>query len=194
MAKKPSPQSSPASAGKKGQPGVSREARRRGEKLRLWLEERGLRQTELAADAGLSEMTISKYVNGITDIANMRPPAITKLLDAMHISDSYAWELFEIPAAQRGSWRSLRSGTMGPPELQEGTVTYTLESGTQGTWQIPPGAVVTVSKEMTEAEQELVLARLDSLYWIAPRRFLPEGVEILGAFRAAALSAAETPH
>lgn len=173
---------------------VSQEARRRGDKLRQWLAARGLKQSELAVDAGLSEMTISKYVSGATDIARMRPSAITKLLDAMHVSDTYAWELFEIPEELRATWRSLRTNEMGPPTSSEPTMTYVLETPTQGDWQLPSNTVVTVGTVTTGMEDELVLAQLADRYWIAARAHLPAKCQVLGAFKSAAPFAGAKPH
>lgn len=159
---------------------VSEQALHRGLKLQAWLDRRGLRQADLARMTGLTEMTISKYVSGKTDIGSMRPASITKLLDGMYVSDTWAWKYFEIPVEHRSSWRSLRQGRMGPPETT-GPETFLADLPVQGNgWMIPAQSLLTV--DPADKDGGLQIGQFGGAYWIAKKEEQPAGAVLLGRF------------
>ncbi|MCD0160003.1 helix-turn-helix transcriptional regulator [Deinococcus sp. 6YEL10] len=161
-------------------PVVTEQALSRGLKLQQWLDRRGLRQADLARMSGLTEMTISKYISGKTDIGSMRSASITKLLDGMFVSDAWAWTYFEIPVEARSSWRSLRQGKMGPPE-QGALETFLADLPVQGSgWMIPAQSMLTV--DPADKSGGLQIGQFGGAYWIAKKEEQPAGAVLLGRF------------
>ena len=162
-------------------------AQARGLKLKAWMAERKISNAQLARISEISEMAISKYVRGVSDIGRMTPPTITQLLSAMYVSDSWAWDYFDIPEEQRGTWRSLRAGDMGPPEDAAATYVMVLPSASRGDWILPAGAIVTIERSDTQAGP--LVATSGDTFWIASRDFLPANAVIVGRFKSAAAPA-----
>ncbi len=147
-----------------------------------------MRPAQLARMSTLSEMSISKYLRGESSILRMTPPSITKLLTGMHVSDSYAWELFDIPESERGRWRSLRTDAMGPTDQAAGHLTYVLDAPASGDWSLPQGTLITVDPSDKDSATALLVAVLGGRYLIGVREMLPEKAEVLGRLTGAAPS------
>jgi len=162
-------------------------AQKRGERLKAWMTQKEIRNSDLARLSGLKEAAISKYVRGITDIGAMQPPSITKLLDAMYVSDAWAWKEFLIPEEQRSTWRSLRPPPMGPPTGTEELIPHRVETTIKGEWFIPAPAVIMINPN---SRSGLLLAQLGDRYWLASQEELPPSAIILGAFESAAPASA----
>lgn len=169
---------------------IPEDVRARARALRRWLEKNGVRPAQLARMSKLSEMSISKYLRGESSILKMTPGSITKLLTGMHVSDSYAWELFDIPASERARWRSLRTDAMGPPGQADGYLTYVLDAPASGEWALPRGTLITVDPSDKEAATGLLVAVLGGRYVIGVREMLPEKAEVLGRLTGAAPASA----
>lgn len=159
------------------------ESARRGQLLERWLSENDYDQAEFGRDAGISKMTMSLYTRGELDIANMHQRTVEKLLTAMHVSDTWAWEYFEIPEARRAYWRTFRELPFGHgDEVPQGTVvTRVLDAPLSGEgYTAPVGATVTY--DASNQLHGLLLTRLPGRYVVALIDALPIQGEVLGQF------------
>ncbi|MVN88327.1 hypothetical protein GO986_16400 [Deinococcus sp. HMF7620] len=159
-------------------------AKRRGERLSAWLHEHEFKPAQFSRLSGISAAMLGNYIRGTTDIGKMGPSNITQLLDAMHVSDTWAWRFFEIPDEDRKSWRSTRPAPMGPPaEGMAHYTTHTIDSIVKGEWIISPPVLITVDPQERAG---LLLAQVGKRYWLAEQDALPASAVILGQFRTAA--------
>lgn len=159
------------------------ESVRRGQLLLRWLEQHDYDQAQFSRDSGISKMTVGLYVKGDLDIANMHQRTVEKLLTAMHVSDTWAWEYFEIPAARRVYWRTFREAPMGhgeePPQGLVATLELDAPLGGEG-FTAPAGALV--SYDSGNVLHGLLLVRLPGRYVVARQDALPTAGEVLGEF------------
>lgn len=156
------------------------ESIRRGQALEQWLSEHEYDQAAFGRDSGISKMTINLYLRGALDIAGMHQRTVEKLLRAMHVSDSWAWDYFEIPRDRRASWRTFRSPPMGhgdPDPQQLVTLILTAPMSGEG-WSAPAGAVVTY--DATRRHDGLLVVSLPGRYLVAQADAVPPQGELLG--------------
>lgn len=154
----------------------------RGKKLQRWLEANDHDMATFARDAGLSKMSITHYVHGDVDIASMHQRTVEKFLGAMGVSDTWAWEYFEIPPARRAYWRTFRLPPLGHgEEATQQLLTVVLDGPMSGEqYSAPAGAVVTVNPD--DRLYGLQILRLEGRYVLALPDALPsQGVQ-LGRF------------
>lgn len=155
---------------------------RRGELLKAWLDKHEYDAAEFSRDAKISKMSMSLYLRGDIDIANMHQQTVAKLLTAMHVSDSWAWEYFDIPEPRRMYWRTFREAPMGHGEEEpQEWITMTLDNPLSGEgFMIPPGAKITYDPR--NKANDLLLVQLTGRYIIAFEDALPKQGNLLGRF------------
>lgn len=166
----------------KSPPKVTPESIRRGQRLEQWLTEHDFNPSSFAKEAGINKMTVSLYMKGELDIANMQQRTVEKLLAAMHVSDSWAQDFFEIPAEQRSAWRTFRDPPWGSGESEvQRVITFSLDAPLFGEgYTGPVGALTTY--DPANHSQGLMLTRLPGRYVVAMLDALPGQAEVLGQF------------
>jgi transcriptional regulator with XRE-family HTH domain len=161
------------------------EAQARGGRLRDWLKLHDFDQASFAREMGVSKPMIANYVSGRVDISSMQQKTVEKLLAAMQVSDSWAWQYFDIPVELRPTWRTFRPSPWGHgDEPLHIDITLVLDAPLYGEgWTLPSGTVVTYDADVRD--RGLLLTRLPGRYIVAQPDALPAGpgVELLGSLR-----------
>ncbi|MFD2610131.1 hypothetical protein ACFSR9_11880 [Deinococcus taklimakanensis] len=170
------------------------ESIRRGSLLGKWLEKHDYDSAEFARDAKISKMTMTLYLRGDLDVANMHQRTVEKLLTAMHVSDSWAWDYFEIPSARRTYWRTFREAPMGHgEETPQEQVTITLDMPMSGEgYAAPVGAKVTYDPQ--NVMHGLLLSKLAGRYVLSLIDALPQQGQVLGQFISCVPASPESGH
>lgn len=179
---------------RKAKPVPTPEALRRGRALQSWLDEQEFEAAAFAREAGISKMSVGMYLRGELDIANMHQRTVEKLLAAMHVSDAWAWDYFEIPETRRSHWRTFREAPMGAgtsdEEGQQQRVVLVLDGPMFGEgYAAPEGTLVTY--DPTVKIHGLLVTKLPGRYVLAMADALPNSGVVLGQFLAAAPASAE---
>lgn len=170
-------------SGKKSRrPPATPESLWRGERLAQWLEQRGFDQAEFAREMGISKMSLSLYVRGQVDLANMQQANVEKLLTAMHVSDKWAWEYFQIPEERRDTWRTFRGPPMGAnTELPSTAMSMVLDAPLSGEgYAAPVGAIVIFDTAALLEGAQLVC--LSGRYVVALPDAIPGQGKVMGQF------------
>ncbi|WP_147364002.1 helix-turn-helix domain-containing protein [Deinococcus cavernae] len=156
------------------------ESVRRGQRLEQWLKEHEFEASEFSREANISKMSISLYLQGKLDVANMRQRTVEKLLGAMHVSDSWAWTFFDIPEARRKEWRTFRDAPMGHgEEAPQQVVTFLLDASLSGEgYALPEGTTLTL--DPLSLTRGLLVCRLPGRYVLARPDAVPAQGEVLG--------------
>lgn len=172
----------------KAKPVPTPDALRRGQALQAWLDEQEFDAAAFAREAGISKMSVGMYLRGELDIANMHQRTVEKFLAAMHVSDSWAWDYFDIPEARRTYWRTFREAPMGAgtqdEDAQQQRVVLVLDGPMSGEgYAVPEGTLVTY--DPTVKLYGLLVAKLPGRYVLAMADALPNSGVVLGQFLAA---------
>lgn len=85
----------------------------RGQALQVWMNLQRIRQKDFLEKADMRRSTFARYISGETDLAAVEQPTADRLLRAMGISDTDAWELLGIPEDRRATFRSFRPYPLG---------------------------------------------------------------------------------
>ncbi|GAQ23975.1 hypothetical protein DEIGR_400108 [Deinococcus grandis] len=90
----------------------------RGQAFQHWLDSNDYFLTDFARDSAIARSTLSAYISGELDLAAMRQNTAQRLLSTMGLSDTEAWEYFNIPEEHRSTFRTFRADLGHGTELK----------------------------------------------------------------------------
>ena len=111
----------------------------RGQVLQWWLDKNDFFQEDFARACKISPATLTLYLSGGLDLANARQTTVEKLLAPTKISDTEAWEMFNIPLSKRTTFRTFREPPLGHGEDVRKLVELRLAGGLAGDITAPAG-------------------------------------------------------
>lgn len=127
----------------------------RGKALEHFIDTQFGNQTAFATISGVPRPTVSKYCNGQQDLLNAPQFQIERILTHLGMSDTEAWQVFNIPPEQReDNWRTFRLPPMGhgkPPNRERH---YNLKKPLQG--GLPIGGLTVIVDEDSKEGVQLV--------------------------------------
>jgi hypothetical protein len=137
----------------------------RGYNFDVLIRRAGMNQTSFAAVVGLNRVSISRYVAGEPDLADVSQPIAEKLLTGLGMSDRKAREVLGIPESSWHTFRSFRDRPVdaGETKLQP----LELDAPTAGTEIISSGATVMLDPHDMERGTQ-VIRLMDGRYYTGP--------------------------
>lgn len=113
----------------------------RGQAFKHWLDSNDYFLTDFAKDSTIAKATLSAYINGDLDLASMRQDTAQRLLTTMGLSDTEAWEYFNIPVEKRDTFRTFRADLGHGTELKK-VLEWELKVPLQGSTTAPAGHTI----------------------------------------------------
>lgn len=127
-------------------PSPIRTAQDRGQALQVWMNVQRIRQKDFLEKSGIKRSTFARYLSGESDLAAIDQATADRLLRAMGITDTDAWEILGIPEEHRATFRSFRPFPLGHGTDRQGERTgLIMERLTQplfGSLALPSGVTL----------------------------------------------------
>jgi transcriptional regulator with XRE-family HTH domain len=123
-------------------PDVVVTAEQRGQALQHFVDLNNTTMMEFATKSGISYSALTKYAKGSTDLATIQQRTAERLITAMELSDTEAWEYFNIPEDRRAQFRTFRPPPLGHGEAPRSILSLTLPAPLTGTLSAPAGYIV----------------------------------------------------
>lgn len=124
-------------------------AQDRGQALQHFLDSREIFLEDFSKESKIAMSTLGMYLNGELDIARMRQATAERFIGRMGISDTEAWQFFNIPKEQQKSFRTFRPPPMGHGEDPRKLIEITLTQPLHGEWTVPAGHIVQIDPANT---------------------------------------------
>lgn len=145
----------------------------------LWLiEERGGGVSAFGRNSGISRVHLEQLLTGYKSILQMRQETIEKLLTALNLPDTRAWDLLGIPMTDRKRWRTLRPPPMGHGDVIRSVTNIVLDQPLVGDVSVPAGYMISVDRNV--ANEGVIVAKLAGRYYATQPDAIPPNSEILG--------------
>ncbi|MCD0155836.1 hypothetical protein [Deinococcus sp. 6GRE01] len=116
----------------------------RGRAFQHWLDSNDYFMSDFVKDSGISRAALSAYVSGELDIASMRQDTAERLLRTMGLSDTEAWQFFNIPEEKRATFRTFRP-ILGHGDEMKQVLEFPLKVPLQGVTTVPVGHMIRVN-------------------------------------------------